>query len=891
MKKILSVLTLVVTLVLGLGLTNLSAEEGIVEVFPYDSEACSLEQASCPAALVGRSNWTLTYNGFRYHFVRGSARYGHELIDTNADGVIDKTETAALTYNAFGTLWINNTAAEIVLKDGDRTGLTTVQHRIWAHFDENGVLQMLENHIHQYYIIDDNYGVEGAEADWRLATELEIDAYVAAETKPADMKYAHVRIKRVDVLDDTDGYLLEPLGYLKWTNADFVPAAGEEPQVGQPSTILSYDPNSVHIPVGWRIMTFSTHDRGAYQPALDMVLSLAGTFVDETVAPAVVAFDEVPATHTGFAALDKNPYVEGVQIVADFGEPFTLNTAGLSATWTDMFDAEGNVINKTNQKVPFDLIITDKGNVIETINFTLDGSNNYVQSGPITSVKTDVFEKVYGIQMKSTTPEGQVKVNDGVIAVGVLPNRFEGVQNHFYRDGLFIDLLSGVKAFNGNGVDITNDIVVSWEEGFNPYNPQPGKYEITLDVAYDYHWEDTAEMVRNVADTADLGFGFMIEFYNMANPEAPVLRNRNVIRYDTENPALMRWNVEFNKEASGHFTYIDYAHKDLVKTARGFGWGTTAGVVKDGVLVHTWNGFTSYTETFPDGTTKAHATALDMQNSIQAYEMAEDEYMIFGHGTPEGTPMRTWGDKVVLTGRPDIYFTAEAQVKYSITVDDRTAPQARVNNSNYRVDGSMFDSAEEAILANVSAFDNFSEVVLVVVDDGGLDLAVPGTYTVTVDAEDQAANFTTVTFDVTVVAPKLSEEEVATLLDQQAATLQAIIDQQKTTLEGIISQQKTDLQEIIDAQQAIIDAQAAALAALETSVEDDAATKAEMQAALDKANQALAAAQAAQADADANAQAIVDKSSGTPVWLTIVIALVSAGAAFGAAFVVLGKKK
>lgn len=202
----------------------------------------------------------------------------------------------------------------------------------------------------------------------------------------------------------------------------------------------------------------------------------------------------------------------------------------------------------------------------------------------------------------------------------------------------------------------------------------------------------------------------------------------------------------------------------------------------------------------------------------------------------------------------------------------------------------MFDTAEEAILANVSAFDNFSEVVLIV-DDGGLDLAVPGVYTVSVDAEDQAANYSSVTFDVTVVAPKLSESEVDALLTAQKAALQAVIDQQKATLEALMNEQKDGLQGIIDAQEDLIEDLEAALAGLETTVTNDGATKAELADALAKAQQALAAAQAAQDTADTATTDIEAKSEGTPIWLTIVISLVTAGAAFGAAFLVLGKKK
>lgn len=898
-KKIISVLTLAVTLMLGLGLTNLKAEEGIVEVYPYDNEACSLETADCKDTKVGKSNWTLTYNGFRYHFVRGSARYGHELIDTNADGFIDATESGAPTYNAFGMLWMNNTDATIKLKNTDRTLLTGVQHRIWAYFDETGEIQMIENHIHQYYIIDDNHDVEGAPADWRLATELEIAAYTAAETKPADMKYAHLRMKRVETSVDSDGYLLEPLTYIKWTNADWIPAAGDNEEVGSDSTILDYDPNEAHIPVGWSVMTFGTHDRGSYQPALDMVMSLPAAFINEAVGPALIEYNEVPATHTGFTALDKNPYVEGVQIVADFGKPFTLDMSGLSATWTDMFNDEEEIINAINQKIPFDVIISDKGVVIETINFTVVG-NAFVASGPITKVLTDEFEKVYDIQMKSTTPEGQVRTSDGIIVVGVLPNRFEGVENKFYRDGEYIDLLAGIEAFNGNGLDITDAIKVSWSAGFNPYNPQPGNYTITLDVAYEHHWDavltnDSKSIGYDAETPANSIPGFKVIFWNETDPENPVIRyENNIIRYYENDTAKNRYNVPFYREAYvGQMTLIDYDHKELVKDTTGLGWGSVAGVIDaEGYMTRKWDGFSGYDETTPDGTVIDHADAAAMMTAIRAYELQEGEVMILAHGGAEGTGIRNgWGDRVEILGRPDVYYTSEAQVSYKITVDDRTAPQIRINNSNYKVDGSMFDTAEEAILANVSAFDNFSEVVLVVVDDGGLDLAVPGVYTVSVDAEDQAANFSSVTFDVTVVAPKLSESEVDALLTAQRDALQAVIDQQKATLEALMNEQKDGLQGIIDAQEALIEDLEAALAGLETTVTNDGATKAELADALAKAQQALAAAQAAQDTADTATTDIEAKSEGTPIWLTIVISLVTAGAAFGAAFLVLGKKK
>lgn len=871
MKKLISVLTLVFTLVLSLGFLEVEAADPLIEVYPYNSLDCSLGNDDCGFAKVGRNNWTVTYNGYRYWVINDNTRYAHEFNDANSDGYISPGEYQGLRYNAFGVLFINNTAATVKLKgDAARADLTTVTHRIWSYYDETGVLQMLENQIHTTHMVNDNHGVEGAEADWRLATAIEAEEYDAApaDAKPANMLNTHYRIIRSAT--DTDGYVMEPLKYIQWVHKDYDP----DVEGSKKSTLLDYDPIEAHIPAGWSVLTFGTHDRGAYPPALNMVLSLPATFLDEVPKTAEMKYNDVPAVFTGFAGLDDNPYIAGVQVVADFDEPFELDASGLKATYTNMYDAEGNVINERNVPIDFALEVSQDGVVLETIDYVYDPvAEKYTASGPFTKVDTSVFEQVYDLKMKATTPRGVAGEVSGIIVVGVLPNRFEGVSNKIIRDGQYIDLLEGVEGFNGNDVDITDDIVVSWSAGFNPYNPQPGKYTITLDVAYEYHW---APVLTDDAQT-----GFKLTFTNVSDPENPVVRGTNVVRYPS------KYNVHFNKEASPLLTYIDYEHRHLVAQTAGLGWGSVAGVVRDGKLIHTWNGFSSYTEKNELGETTAHANGEAMQTSIRAFELQPGDYMILAHGSEEGNNIRHgWGDEVLLEGRPDVYYTAEAQVTYQVTVDDRTAPQIRVVNPNYVVDSTMFETADEAILANVVAFDNHSaDVDLLVNDDGGLDLAVPGVYTVVVDAEDDALNSASVTFKVIVVAPKLTQAEVADLLDEQAA----------------------ELQEVIDAQAALIAAQQAALAALEEQIEEDnatkdelAAAKAEAAAAAQQAQQAAAAAQqaanAAQTTADDNATQIdkVDDAklgTGANIGLMILFALVGAGLSFGASFLVFGRKK
>src|SRR6056297_2361926 len=109
MKKVLSVLLFSFMLLLGLSLTsNVQAEEEIIDLYPYDQEACLLAEDACTYTKVGNSHWTMTYFGHRYHFIKDVIRYGHEMVDDNSDGWIDDNELAGLSWNAFATVFMNN---------------------------------------------------------------------------------------------------------------------------------------------------------------------------------------------------------------------------------------------------------------------------------------------------------------------------------------------------------------------------------------------------------------------------------------------------------------------------------------------------------------------------------------------------------------------------------------------------------------------------------------------------------------------------------------------------------------------------------------------------------------------------------------------------------------
>jgi LPXTG-motif cell wall-anchored protein len=145
-----------------------------------------------------------------------------------------------------------------------------------------------------------------------------------------------------------------------------------------------------------------------------------------------------------------------------------------------------------------------------------------------------------------------------------------------------------------------------------------------------------------------------------------------------------------------------------------------------------------------------------------------------------------------------------------LTVDDITAPLLVVVNQNYKVERNAYTTVNQAILANVVAFDytdDYEDLSIYVSNNGGM-VFVPGTYTVEVTVEDAAGNSTSQSFTVTVTPAKLTIEEVQALLDAQtitAAEIQAMIDAQ--TITAAEAQALLDAQALTEAEiQALIDA-------------------------------------------------------------------------------------
>ena len=206
-----------------------------INLYPYNQEACLIGTDDCNNVKLGDSHWSMTYVNYKYYFVKGAVRYGSEFNDSDMNGYISASEMNSISWNSFASMIINNTENTLYLETSNqRTDLTSVIHRIYTYFDENGKLMMYENHLSRFIIYND--GTE-ENPDWRFATEAEITAYNNATDPLSElpmMRNTHVRVAIEH--RDIDGYVIERLKYLTWVNADVDTSIETNPE----SSFLGY---------------------------------------------------------------------------------------------------------------------------------------------------------------------------------------------------------------------------------------------------------------------------------------------------------------------------------------------------------------------------------------------------------------------------------------------------------------------------------------------------------------------------------------------------------------------------------------------------------------------------------------------------------------------------
>jgi len=777
LKKLVVLLLLGFTVALGFMSSAKAADGDLVDLYPYDQIACLEASSSCTQTKLGDSNWDFEYYGHRYHIVRGSARYATEWDDDNADGFISALEMTTMSWNAFASLIINDTDESVILSTNNvRTDLTSVVHRMYAYFDEEGQLQMFEDHIGTYHIFNDGIDATPANADWRLATQAEIDAYTAADPKPATTRLTHIRMALDET--DTDGYVIEPIKYLAWTNADVDTAVDLD--VENWSTIIAGNPNYVSIPAGWTIVSFGTNDRGTLNAKTTAYIhAMPLAMLDDAVAPFKTVYTPQPAVFAGLTALDDDLVTPGTNIVVDYNGTFDLDPT-ISASWINMFNAEGKIINSTD-KLDYEVTISQGETDLQTISFTYDaGTNAYTASGAVTAIDTSVFGSGYTATYTVETPEEDVTVATADIVIGVMPPKFAGVANRYVNEGAFVDVLEGVSADDGYANDKTDDIVVTLPANFNQYSPLPGTYEIGLSFTHHVHFDGVQSKVLFKGVTT-------VNFNEQTDLNADVDINTS--------PSLKVFTeiTNFTTAGSGYGSVIVVVAAD--------------GTMKERYDRYNWNYTTSTGTIVGDATTFAAWQA--------ALTLAEGEYILTAHGSVHAPVLRAaalaFGDTVALTiGYPDFDYDIVTNSSYILTVDDITAPMLVVVNGNYKVEANAYTTVNQAILANIVAFDftdDYEDLSIYVSNNGGMTL-VPGTYTVEVTVEDVAGNSSAQSFTVTVIAPKLTLAEVQALLDAQTITqaeIQAMIDAQTITAaeaQALLDQQtltQAEIQALIDA--------------------------------------------------------------------------------------------
>lgn len=811
MKKVLLgfLFTFVALLAINTSL-NVQAD-GEIELYPYDKIECLNAEDSCTNYKVGDSHWSLNYNGYRYHFVNGAARYVSDWSDDNSDDYLDATEITAISWGSFGHVMHNNTASEVTLVTANgRTDLSgNVVNRIYVYFDENGKAQMWEDHYVNKYDVQNDAGT------WRFATAAEVTAVTdatatleaaqtaeaavvaneastaqeladaaavtlaaqtAKDTLTADTKL-NVPIRlRLDAVD-TRGYVLEPFVQLTWRELG---TASDDPIEDQ-SGMIAGDPNNIVIPAGWTVVGFSSLDRdNTNTKTVDFIASIVPTMTGEVVAAdAVFEWDEQPAWFSGLSALDDDGASAGIQAVVDFNGEFSLADT-ITATWTNMFDDTTQAIMPSDEMIDYSVTISLDGTDLETIDYVLT-EGVYVASAAVTAVDTSAFGNLYKATYSATTPEGVVKESVIDIVVGVIPPYFMGVEDFYTNENEMVDLLADITADNGYGMDITDLIDISFPAGFNPYNPTPGTYEIELEFTYNV-------FIPGLPSSPDFTVDGTPETWSqIVNPPQAI-----------------------NANGGAFMIYTDAA----VFAAAGSGWGSVMVLVgSDGLVDEIYDRY-DWSHTTSTGTVTGDATAFAAWQAAVVIE--EGGFVIAAHGSTHGGGLRdtviTYDDPIIVDfGTPDIDEDLYKSTSYMLTVDDLTAPVALIVDEAYAIEIGEFANVDKAILANVVAFDandSMDDIAMYVSDNGGLLLDTVGTYTVEVTVEDVTGNATMVEFDVMVMAPEVTTADVQALLDAQTITaeeIQALLDAQTITLaeaQALLDDQTINNAEI----QALIDA-------------------------------------------------------------------------------------
>ena len=767
-------------LVLGIGFQQeLQAADGDIELYPYDQEACLNAEPECMNTKVGDSHWALSFNGSNYHAVRSNVRYLSGLTDDNADGNLDPLELPVVGWGSFGLITFNNTALPVVLDTANnRADLTSNAQYQQVYFDANGDIAMFEDSVYTYYIFNDGTVLV---PDWRLATQAEIDTYEALPDQAAKDALLTTRLTNIRIAVDavdTDGYVLEPIKYLGWVNADVDIVA--DPDVTHWSTIIAGDPNDVYLGAGYTSVGFAYWDRAGNTKIVDWIKAMPAALAAEADAMETVYVDQ-PGWFNNLTAHDDDAVTPGVNIVVEYNGTFDLPN-DVVAEWRDMFNATGDIVNGL-ETLDYSVVISQEGTDLETIDFVWDGTSAYVPSAAVTEVDSSDFGAGYTATYMVTTPEGDMYERTADIVIGVMPPTFSDVEDKYIDQGTYIDLRDGFTADDGYGNDVTSTVVVTAPADFNTYSPLPGSYTIDLEFTHHVHYDGIDPLIY--LDGAPFVFDGSFDPDPIADWDSTIA------------------------------IYTDVAKLQ----ANTNGWGSSGVIIEvagDGTVIRTVNRHTWALVDVNGINTPANAQGM-FDAWLAGLTLEQDGFVIIvGYklgAVYTAAGALAFGDPIDydLTQVPVFDYDIVTEDSFMVTVDDTVAPQALVLDNEYTVYAGEFASANEAILANVVAFDFYDapeDLAMFVSDNGGTLINIPGTtYEVEVTVEDVAGNATVVAFEITIVPmpeAAITQDDLDDAIAAANAETQALLDAQTITQAEI--QALLDAQVMTDAQvQALID--------------------------------------------------------------------------------------
>jgi hypothetical protein len=273
----------------------------------------------------------------------------------------------------------------------------------------------------------------------------------------------------------------------------------------------------------------------------------------------------------------------------------------------------------------------------------------------------------------------------------------------------------------------------------------------------------------------------------------------------TINGATLEWNrAQFNTVTALNTGAVnDYAIFTDEAMARNVGWAWGSVMVLVGADGKVDAVYDRYTWDIDDENGASVGDSTIFTNWKDNLTIEDGGFVIASHGSTISPLLRalTYDDPVSYDfGEQDMTFDIVTQDSYTLTVDDITAPVVMVVDDNYFVYADDYSNANNAILANVVAFDNYDDsdtLALYVSDNGGLLPSVPGVYSVEVTAEDYAGNATVVSFDVTVKEARYTNAQID---DAVNAIDYLTPDQIQALLDGQDLLTEADVQALLDAQ-------------------------------------------------------------------------------------------